>query len=333
MGSIASAITGSGSRKAARAQEAAAVQAMQTSQTALRTQILQTEQTLEQQREMLEIALSRTEPFVQSGYSALSLYESLLYGISVEDTPAYKTTLYEQRVQEEFQEFMNNPVLPEGLTKTGANTYTDGTRSYSVAADGTIYQTLRGPGPDPIRVYRPDPADFVPSEPPPDVFLSQDQIGSVDPMGIIRETPGYDFRLSEGQKALERSAASRSGVLSGAQLKAQERYAQDFASNEYQNYLNRLSQTIGIGANAAAGQATGILNTAGNQANINLAGQQLTQNAFQNIAGAQTQVGAARASGYLGEQAAGTNLLNSAASIAGAYYGGGGFGGGFGGFF
>lgn len=45
--------------------------------------------------------------------------------------------------------------------------------------------------------------------------------------------PGFDFRLKEGQKALERSAAARGGVLSGASAKALERYAQDYSSGEY----------------------------------------------------------------------------------------------------
>jgi hypothetical protein len=48
----------------------------------------------------------------------------------------------------------------------------------------------------------------------------------------LRETPGYQFRLEEGLKALERSGAARGMVLSGAMLKGTERFAQDYASNE-----------------------------------------------------------------------------------------------------
>lgn len=51
--------------------------------------------------------------------------------------------------------------------------------------------------------------------------------------------PGYQFRLSEGQKALERSAAARNGLLSGAATKAANNYAQNTASDEYQNAYNR----------------------------------------------------------------------------------------------
>ena len=51
--------------------------------------------------------------------------------------------------------------------------------------------------------------------------------------------PGYAFRLSEGMKALDRTAASRGGLLSGATLKGAQRYGSDLASQEYQNAFNR----------------------------------------------------------------------------------------------
>lgn len=55
----------------------------------------------------------------------------------------------------------------------------------------------------------------------------------------FRADPGYAFRMSEGLKALERSAAQRGGLLSGATLKATQRYGQDLASQEYMNAFNR----------------------------------------------------------------------------------------------
>lgn len=56
------------------------------------------------------------------------------------------------------------------------------------------------------------------------------------------QDPGYAFRLSEGQKALDRSAAARGGLQSGAALKAAARYGQDMGSQEYQNAFNRYYQ-------------------------------------------------------------------------------------------
>jgi hypothetical protein len=51
--------------------------------------------------------------------------------------------------------------------------------------------------------------------------------------------PGYAFRLAEGSKALERSAAARGGLQSGGTFKALTRYAQGVASDEYQKAFDR----------------------------------------------------------------------------------------------
>lgn len=82
-------------------------------------------------------------------------------------------------------------------------------------------------------------------------------------MDKFQKDPGYDFRMQEGQKALERSASARGGLMSGGTLKALSRYGQDYASNEYNNAYNRFNQDrdqrygklmdlVGTGQNAAA---------------------------------------------------------------------------------
>ena len=58
-------------------------------------------------------------------------------------------------------------------------------------------------------------------------------------MSQFQQDPGYAFRLSEGQKALDRSAAARGGLISGGALKAATRYGQDMGSQEYSNAFNR----------------------------------------------------------------------------------------------
>src|SRR3989441_621033 len=49
----------------------------------------------------------------------------------------------------------------------------------------------------------------------------------------LRADPGYQFRVSEGQKALERSAAGKGLLLSGGQLKDLTRFGQDMGAQEY----------------------------------------------------------------------------------------------------
>jgi hypothetical protein len=51
--------------------------------------------------------------------------------------------------------------------------------------------------------------------------------------------PGYAFRLAEGQKALDRQAAARGGLISGGALRAAQRYGQEMGSQEYQSAYNR----------------------------------------------------------------------------------------------
>lgn len=83
-------------------------------------------------------------------------------------------------------------------------------------------------------------------------------------MQDFEQDPGYAFRMSEGLKALERSAAGRGGAASGAAMKGITQYGQNLASQEYQNAFNRymanrqarlspLQNLMGMGANAAAG--------------------------------------------------------------------------------
>jgi hypothetical protein len=49
----------------------------------------------------------------------------------------------------------------------------------------------------------------------------------------LRADPGYQFRVAEGQKALERSAAGKGLLLSGGQLKDLTRFGQDMGAQEY----------------------------------------------------------------------------------------------------
>lgn len=79
----------------------------------------------------------------------------------------------------------------------------------------------------------------------------------------IYSDPSYQFRLQQGQNAIQSSAASHGGLLSGATLKALQNYGQESASQEYgnaynrfnadqTNRYNRLSNLVGVGGNAAA---------------------------------------------------------------------------------
>jgi hypothetical protein len=93
-------------------------------------------------------------------------------------------------------------------------------------------------------------------------------------MQNFQQDPGYQFRLSEGNKAIERAAGARGLNNSGATLKALSRYGQDYASGEYEKSygrfnadqernFGRLSSIANLGQNATNSQ----INSAGNYGN------------------------------------------------------------------
>lgn len=55
----------------------------------------------------------------------------------------------------------------------------------------------------------------------------------------MQRDPGYQFRLQQGQQALERSAAARGGLLSGGFARNLTDYSQGMASQEYGNVYQR----------------------------------------------------------------------------------------------
>ena len=136
-------------------------------------------------------------------------------------------------------------------------------------------------------------------------------------MDQFQQDPGYAFRLSEGQKALDRSAAARGGLISGGALKAAQRYGQDMGSQEYTNAFNRYqlernAQLNPLQSLAGVGQTTATqLGQFGatNAANV---GNLMTGGAAAQAAG---QVGAANAvTGGLGtylNYTSNNNLLNA----------------------
>lgn len=87
--------------------------------------------------------------------------------------------------------------------------------------------------------------------------------GSPD-MSQFFTSPDYQFRLSEGQNAIDRSAAARGGLLSGRTVKAGEKYASNLASGEYGAFVDRLMQQAGLGSNGVAASAAAGANATGN---------------------------------------------------------------------
>jgi hypothetical protein len=160
-------------------------------------------------------------------------------------------------------------------------------------------------------------------------------------MDQFQQDPGYAFRLSEGMKTLERGAAARGNLMSGATMKGLQRYGQDLASQEYTNAFNRYGIERERRLNPLQSLA-GVGQTSTNQ--LAAAGQNYANAAGQAIGAA----GQARASGYMGtanslsgalgqymnynqqqqQNELVNQLLNRNAGIYGSIGTGGGYGGG-----
>lgn len=97
--------------------------------------------------------------------------------------------------------------------------------------------------------------------------------------------PGYNFRLSEGINALDKSAASQGRLRSGAQDKAIMRYGDGLASQEYGSYLNRLSSIAGVGQTATTQTAVLGAGNANTQANLAVNSGKARATGYQNYAG------------------------------------------------
>lgn len=151
-------------------------------------------------------------------------------------------------------------------------------------------------------------ANFKPTTPPPG-SPGYGDLNRDFTIADFNKDPGYQFRMDQGQQALERSAAARGGLLSGAAIKGALEYGQGFGSNEYSNAynrfnadrtarFNRLSAVAGTGQTAATG-----LNAAGTD--------------FANTYGSNLSAGAnARAAGAVNTG----NAINSGLSSIGNFY-------------
>lgn len=133
---------------------------------------------------------------------------------------------------------------------------------------------------------------------------------NADTSAILKNDPSYQFRLKQGQQALDRSSAARGMGYSGAQMKAAQDYGQGMASTEFQNYYNRLA-----GLAQGGQQAAGSMAQAGGQYANN------ASNTFGNLSNAQTSIlgqqANARASGYAANANALSGGLNSLTNLYG----------------
>lgn len=100
--------------------------------------------------------------------------------------------------------------------------------------------------------------------------------------GNFEESPGYQFRLEQGNKAISNAAGVGGSPYSGATLKALTGFGQNMASQEYGNWWDRKFNMAGMGLDATGGKGNALMGIgnaqAGGVVGAANAGAQGTQN-------------------------------------------------------
>jgi hypothetical protein len=270
------------------------------------TQAAAADRAAQLQNEQYLKGIELQEPFRQAG---LQGQNRLLTYLGIGGTPQYDDSAYNKALQEYNANLANlDPSKYTTGGTSGGYVSSGGGESgdmgyYTAPTGGTFdqagYDTARAgivaPDREKFRLTSGDVNDpnfgkYATAEYTPEMFAK----------GI---DPGYQFRLKEGMQGLERSAASRGGLLSGSTLKGIQRYGQDMASQEFTNAFNRYQAERTGTLNpyqSMAGMGQSVANQVGNMG-MNYANQ--AGEAYQGAANA-------RASGYVG----GANAINQGIS-------------------
>ena len=80
-------------------------------------------------------------------------------------------------------------------------------------------------------------------------------------MKNYQTSPGYQWQMDQGLRAVDQGKAALGMLRSGATLKAEQTFGQGLANSDFGQYYNRLFSLSTLGENAAAGQGTGEITT------------------------------------------------------------------------
>lgn len=80
-------------------------------------------------------------------------------------------------------------------------------------------------------------------------------------LASYRTSPGYQWQMDQGLRAVDAGAAAKGLLRSGATLKAEQTFGQGLANSDFGTYYNRLFDMSKLGESAAAGQGAGSIAT------------------------------------------------------------------------
>lgn len=114
------------------------------------------------------------------------------------------------------------------------------------------------------------------------------------------QSPAYQFNLTQGLDAINKSQVARGGAFSGGALKEVNDYAQGQASNEYGNYLNSLFGLAGIGESADTAKANIEIGAGSDLASLAYAGGMGNANKYNSLSNFGYGIGGLGIGGLMG---------------------------------
>ncbi len=114
----------------------------------------------------------------------------------------------------------------------------------------------------------------------------------------FENSPGYTFAVNQGTQAINRQASANGSLYTPNTLAAVGQYVTGTASQNYNNYMQNLLATAGLGSQANSGVSTAALSTGANisqlqqnQGNANASGTAGTTGAITNLLGGSSGAG------------------------------------------
>jgi hypothetical protein len=103
-------------------------------------------------------------------------------------------------------------------------------------------------------------------------------------MSTYQTSPGYQWQLGQGLRAVDAAAAAKGMLRSGATLKAEQVYGAGLADSDFGTYWNRLQQLSGSGLDAAKGIASAATGTAANTSQVDTGQASMDASVYGNMA-------------------------------------------------
>lgn len=112
--------------------------------------------------------------------------------------------------------------------------------------------------------------------------------GAQSPTDWLRSTPGYQFNLDEGMRALNTGLAGQGRLQSGDAKREAIKYGQNYGDRIYGDQYNRLAGIAGAGQTASSANQQAGMNYANNQTSLNMNNANARASSYQNGANAWT---------------------------------------------